>query len=275
MASPVELVPDKNKGRQAVVLLQSSGQSWLRASLDTQPNLKAYPQTGFPVEGERKARPLAVSIQGSFASYFRGKPSPLQASQAVPSQRCSRPPLTKGLWKNQPFDRVWRHDAVRQATLHLGRRAQQLDPQQKEVKGEEPRIGVFICRCGNNIGGVVDVPKVKEYAASLGNVVFADTVIAPALVSASMIGREFTGCVNSATRPCMAAALTGVSVPTTAAAALATLDSPRPMSVFTIVSTMGVPPADLMAAVLAFAGGLPGIAVPELPLATRAVLTLS
>ncbi len=47
-------------------------------------------------------------------------------------------------------------------------------PQQKEVKGEEPRIGVFICRCGNNIGGVVDVPKVKEYAASLGNVVFAD-----------------------------------------------------------------------------------------------------
>jgi heterodisulfide reductase subunit A-like polyferredoxin len=47
-------------------------------------------------------------------------------------------------------------------------------PQQKEVKGEEPRIGVFICRCGNNIGGVVDVTGVKEYAATLGNVVFAD-----------------------------------------------------------------------------------------------------
>jgi heterodisulfide reductase subunit A-like polyferredoxin len=47
-------------------------------------------------------------------------------------------------------------------------------PEQREVKEEEPRIGVFVCRCGNNIGGVVDVPGVKEYAASMGAVVFAD-----------------------------------------------------------------------------------------------------
>jgi heterodisulfide reductase subunit A-like polyferredoxin len=47
-------------------------------------------------------------------------------------------------------------------------------PEQKNVKEEEPRIGVFVCRCGNNIGGVIDVPAVKEYAASLGAVVFAD-----------------------------------------------------------------------------------------------------
>jgi heterodisulfide reductase subunit A-like polyferredoxin len=47
-------------------------------------------------------------------------------------------------------------------------------PEQREVKEETPRIGVFVCRCGNNIGGVVDVPGVKEYAASLGNVVYTD-----------------------------------------------------------------------------------------------------
>jgi heterodisulfide reductase subunit A-like polyferredoxin len=47
-------------------------------------------------------------------------------------------------------------------------------PPQKEVQDEEPRIGVFVCHCGNNIGGVVNVPAVKEYAASLGGVVFAD-----------------------------------------------------------------------------------------------------
>jgi heterodisulfide reductase subunit A-like polyferredoxin len=47
-------------------------------------------------------------------------------------------------------------------------------PEQKDVKEEVPRIGVFVCRCGNNIGGVVDVPGIKEYAESLGNVVFAD-----------------------------------------------------------------------------------------------------
>ena len=39
---------------------------------------------------------------------------------------------------------------------------------------EEPRIGVFVCHCGINIGGVVNVPAVKEYAATLPNVVHVD-----------------------------------------------------------------------------------------------------
>lgn len=38
---------------------------------------------------------------------------------------------------------------------------------------KEPRIGVIVCRCGTNIGGVVDVPKVVEYASKLPNVVIA------------------------------------------------------------------------------------------------------
>ena len=38
---------------------------------------------------------------------------------------------------------------------------------------EEIRIGVFICDCGFNIGGVVDVPMVVEYAKTLPNVVCA------------------------------------------------------------------------------------------------------
>ncbi|MBU4173394.1 MAG: FAD-dependent oxidoreductase [Actinobacteria bacterium] len=47
-------------------------------------------------------------------------------------------------------------------------------PPEREVVGEEPRIGAVICRCGTNIGGVVDVPAVVEYARTLPNVVFAD-----------------------------------------------------------------------------------------------------
>ena len=35
------------------------------------------------------------------------------------------------------------------------------------VINERPRIGVFVCRCGTNIAGVVDVPNVAEYAATL------------------------------------------------------------------------------------------------------------
>ena len=47
-------------------------------------------------------------------------------------------------------------------------------PAQLDVEGEEPRIGVFVCNCGINIGGVVDVPAVQQYAATLPHVVFTD-----------------------------------------------------------------------------------------------------
>jgi len=47
-------------------------------------------------------------------------------------------------------------------------------PPELDVSGQEPRIGVFICRCGINIAGVVDVPALKEYAATLPGVVYTD-----------------------------------------------------------------------------------------------------
>lgn len=47
-------------------------------------------------------------------------------------------------------------------------------PEEKEIE-KELRIGVFICSCGSNIGGVVDVPAVARYVAGLENVVVVDT----------------------------------------------------------------------------------------------------
>lgn len=47
-------------------------------------------------------------------------------------------------------------------------------PPERDVTDEEPRVGVFVCRCGSNIAGVVDVESVVEYAASLKNVVYAE-----------------------------------------------------------------------------------------------------
>jgi heterodisulfide reductase subunit A len=41
-----------------------------------------------------------------------------------------------------------------------------------DIVGERPRIGVFVCRCGINIAGVVDVPSVAEYARTLPYVEF-------------------------------------------------------------------------------------------------------
>ncbi|HUU81490.1 MAG TPA: FAD-dependent oxidoreductase, partial [Acidobacteriota bacterium] len=47
-------------------------------------------------------------------------------------------------------------------------------PEELDVSEEEPRIGVFVCNCGINIGGVVDVPAVTEYAATLPHVFFTE-----------------------------------------------------------------------------------------------------
>ena len=47
-------------------------------------------------------------------------------------------------------------------------------PPQIDRSQEQPRIGVFICNCGINIGGLLSVPTLKEYAATLPNVVMVD-----------------------------------------------------------------------------------------------------
>jgi heterodisulfide reductase subunit A len=47
-------------------------------------------------------------------------------------------------------------------------------PPEIYVNGQPPRIGVFICHCGINIGGFVDVPEVTKYASTLPNVVMTD-----------------------------------------------------------------------------------------------------
>jgi len=47
-------------------------------------------------------------------------------------------------------------------------------PPERDVSGQEARIGVFVCHCGRNIGGIADVPAVVEYAKTLPNVTYAE-----------------------------------------------------------------------------------------------------
>jgi heterodisulfide reductase subunit A len=46
-------------------------------------------------------------------------------------------------------------------------------PSERDASQEKPRIGVFVCHCGANIGRIVNVPSVVEYALGLPNVVYA------------------------------------------------------------------------------------------------------
>ncbi|MBW2571035.1 MAG: FAD-dependent oxidoreductase [Deltaproteobacteria bacterium] len=47
-------------------------------------------------------------------------------------------------------------------------------PDENDVTGQEPRIGVFVCNCGVNIGGIADVPAIAEYAKGLPNVEYVE-----------------------------------------------------------------------------------------------------
>jgi heterodisulfide reductase subunit A len=63
------------------------------------------------------------------------------------------------------------------AALALGYLTERHWPELPEIEPMEdidiPRIGVFVCHCGSNIAGVVDVHKVVEYAKTLQDVVFS------------------------------------------------------------------------------------------------------
>lgn len=103
-------------------------------------------ETFAPVETSQ----AGVFVCGAFSGPKDIPETVMQASAAAGSASAMLAPVRKTLTKEKIY------------------------PPEIDVQGQEPRIGVFVCHCGINIGGVVDVPAVKEYAATLPNVVFAD-----------------------------------------------------------------------------------------------------
>jgi heterodisulfide reductase subunit A len=66
-------------------------------------------------------------------------------------------------------------------------------PPERDVSQEEPRIGVFVCHCGANIGRIVDVPSTVEYALTLPNVVYAQEQL---FSCATNSAKEITDMIN-------------------------------------------------------------------------------
>jgi len=81
-ASPITIDEEKNADREVTKLLQSSPPSWTRTDINIQPDFEAHPQLGFPVGSEQERHALAVSVQGSFESAFKDKPSPFAEGQS-------------------------------------------------------------------------------------------------------------------------------------------------------------------------------------------------
>src|SRR5512146_5367 len=49
----------------------------------------------------------------------------------------ARPPLTKGMWKGRPFEKVWRGTDTLTVEFHLGCKVTQLDPAARKVQDDQ------------------------------------------------------------------------------------------------------------------------------------------
>jgi heterodisulfide reductase subunit A-like polyferredoxin len=81
--------------------------------------------------------------------------------------------------KDIPYSVMEASASAASATSHLSAARGTLTrvktlPPELDVSGEGPRVGVFVCNCGINIGGVADVPAVREYAKNLPYVVHVE-----------------------------------------------------------------------------------------------------
>jgi ABC-2 type transport system permease protein len=83
-ASPIEVDAEANAPRTVTELLRSSPESWRSPSLELVPDYQAWPDAGFPVEGERGRSVLAVAVEGRFDSYFADRGSPLAETPDAP-----------------------------------------------------------------------------------------------------------------------------------------------------------------------------------------------
>jgi ABC-2 type transport system permease protein len=81
--SPLTIDEGQTGSREVTELLWSSDESWLGTSTEVQPDPEQYPPYGFPVEGEQESHVLAVSVRGSFESYYKDHASPFEAGETL------------------------------------------------------------------------------------------------------------------------------------------------------------------------------------------------
>lgn len=80
--SPIQVDQEKNTGREVEALLSSTSGAWFQSdAVNIQPDFTLYPESGFAQPASTQVYTLAVSVQGTFDSYFAGKPSPFETAQ--------------------------------------------------------------------------------------------------------------------------------------------------------------------------------------------------
>jgi heterodisulfide reductase subunit A len=99
--------------------------------------------------------PLETSRQGFFVCGTFGGPNDITESAMQASGAAAD---TLGILAEAKFSHV----------------PQKTYPAERDVSGETPKIGVFLCQCGDHIGRTVDVASLKQYVSALPEVTFCD-----------------------------------------------------------------------------------------------------
>ncbi len=98
--SPIQVNPEKNAGREVEVLLSSTSGAWFQSDpINIQPDFDLYPDSGFAQPASTQVYTLAVSVQGTFDSYFAGKPSPFETAS---EEGVTLPPTGPGTIEQSP-----------------------------------------------------------------------------------------------------------------------------------------------------------------------------
>ena len=119
------------------------------------------------------AKRMGIELtEGRFCKTDSLQPGGHLASRGSSSAGPSRAPRTSRSRSSTPARRRPRRARSSRPARNTLTKVKEAVPE-TNVVNERPRIGVFVCRCGVNIAGVVDVPSVAEYAKSLPYVEFA------------------------------------------------------------------------------------------------------
>jgi heterodisulfide reductase subunit A-like polyferredoxin len=116
---------------------------------------------GFLKEGHINGRPCDTTRDGIYMCGCATAPKDIPDSVAEASAAAARAASEFGVYTNRP-------------QLATAEPEQVAEIETKVDIHEEPRVGVFVCHCGINIGGIVNVPEVVEYTKTLPNVAYAE-----------------------------------------------------------------------------------------------------
>jgi gliding motility-associated transport system permease protein/gliding motility-associatede transport system auxiliary component len=119
-AAPIDVNAAKNKKRKLTTLLSSSNRSWVSDSPNLLPDYRTHPNLGFAPKGKRGARPLAVMLEGSFTSAFKGKESPVLAAAAKAKSTDKTKPAAGKPDSSTPVGRVIDHSPASARLILVG-----------------------------------------------------------------------------------------------------------------------------------------------------------